>query len=243
VTVYFGRFPVPRTLLTVRPVPGRAGVFGGVTYPDTPPRTRISVGQRTTAAALEDDWTLTHEFTHLAFPNLPRQHHWMEEGMATYVEPVARVQAGNLPPERIWADMVRDMPKGLPAPDSHGLDHTRSWANTYWGGALFCLLADVQYRQRTHNRRGLQYALRGILKAGGCIEEEWPIARAFETGDRAVGVPVLSELYARMKDTAVAIDLPDLWRRLGISTEGMGVSFHKAELSAIRQAITAPPKE
>jgi hypothetical protein len=241
-TTYFGRLPVPRTLLAVRPVPGRAGVLSGVTYPDTPPHTRISVGQHATAAELDDDWTLTHEFSHLAFPNVPQQHHWMEEGMATYVEPIARVQAGNLKPERIWADMVRDMPKGLPAPDSHGLDQTRSWANTYWGGAVFCLLADVQYRERTHNQRGLQHALRGILQAGGSIQEDWPITRAFDVADHAVGVPVLSELYARMKDTAVPTDLPDLWRRLGVSAEGRHVTFHNdAELAAVRQAITAKP--
>jgi hypothetical protein len=243
VSVYFGRFPVPLTRIAVRPVPERSGIFNAVTYPDTPPRTRIAVGQLTSSADFDDDWTLTHELSHLAFPNVPRQHHWMEEGMATYVEPVARVQTGNLTPERIWADMVRDMPKGVPAPNSAGLDQTRSWANTYWGGAVFCLLADVQYRQRSRNQRGLQHALRGILAAGGNIQEEWPVERAFDVADKAVGVPVLSELYARMKDTAVPTDLPDLWRRLGISAVGRGVEFHKdAELAAIRQAITAKLK-
>ena len=96
---------------------------------------------------------MTHELTHMAFPNVPRQHHWIEEGIATYVEPVARAQAGLLPVEEVWEEMLRDMPKGLPGPDTRGLDQTHSWASTYWGGALFCLLADVQFRERTGNRR------------------------------------------------------------------------------------------
>jgi hypothetical protein len=243
VTTYFGRLPVERTRLSVRAVAGRSGVLNGVTFPDTPPETRISVGQQTTAIQLDNDWTLTHEFSHLAFPNVAAQQHWMEEGMATYVEPVARVQSGNLTVERLWADTVRDMPKGVPAADSHGLDQTRSWANTYWGGAVFCLLADVQYRERTRNQRGLQQALRGILAAGGSIQEGWPIARAFEAADRAAGVPVLSELYGRMKDAAVAVDLPELWRRLGVAVEGRSVVFHDdAELAAVRRAITERPK-
>ena len=108
----------------------------------------------------------------MAFPSVSRQHHWIEEGLATYVEPIARAQAGSLRAERVWADMVRDMPQGQPGPGDRGLDHTRNWGRTYWGGAVFCLLADVQFRARTGNRRGLQHALRGILAAGGNIGGE-----------------------------------------------------------------------
>ena len=40
------------------------------------------------------------------------------------------------------------------------------------------------------------------------IEVEWPLVRALRIGDDSVGVPVLMELYDRMKDTPVSIDLP-----------------------------------
>jgi len=237
---YFGRFPVPRAVIEVHLQVGRKGVFGGVTYGDVPARTKIAVGERTSAEDLRNDWTMTHELTHMAFPNVPRQHHWIEEGIATYVEPVARAQAGLLPVEEVWEEMLRDMPKGLPGSDARGLDQTHSWASTYWGGALFCLLADVQFRERTSNRRGLQHALRGILRAGGNIQVEWPLVRALQIGDDSVGVPVLMELYGRMKDTPVSTDLPGLWKRLGVSATGQGVAFlPDAELSAIRTAITA----
>ena len=242
VTGYFGRFPVPRAVIEVNLEAGRRGVFGGVTYGDIPARTKISVGEHTSAEELRKDWTMTHELTHMAFPNVPREHHWIEEGIATYVEPVARAQAGLLPVEKVWRDMVRDMPQGVPDQDGHGLDHTHSWANTYWGGALFCLRADVWFRERTNNRLGLQQALIGILKAGGNIQVEWPLVRALKTADDSVGVPVLMELYDRMKDAPVSTDLPGLWKRLGISATGQGVAFFPdAELSAIRAAITAKP--
>ncbi|HUA62254.1 MAG TPA: hypothetical protein VML19_26090 [Verrucomicrobiae bacterium] len=243
VSIYFGRFPVPRTRIDVRPVPGRGGVLNGVTYPGIPPRTRIMVGERVTAATLDDDWTMTHELSHLAFPNVPEQHHWMEEGMATYVEPIARAQAGYVTPESVWSDMVRYVPKGLPDTAEGGLDQSQSWGYTYWGGALFCLLADVQYRERTQNRRGLQQAFRGILASGGSIQVDWPVTRAFEAADKAVGVPVLMELYGKMKDRAMPVDLPALWQRLGISMSGGSVTLRKdAELAAVREAITARVK-
>jgi hypothetical protein len=240
VTAYYGRFPVAEEVVEVQPVANKAGVFGGVTYNSTPARTEIEVGGQTSRRVMEDDWTMTHELTHLSFPNVPRRHHWIEEGIATYVEPIARAQAGTLGVEKVWAGMLHDMHKGEPSPDSHGLDQDHSWASTYWGGALFCLVADVQFRERTGNRSGLQDALRGILAAGGNIQADWPIARALETGDKAAGVPVLQELYSQAKDKPFNTDLARLWQRLGVSAAGSGVSFDQgAELSAIRLAITA----
>jgi hypothetical protein len=97
-----------------------------------------------------------------SFPSVPHDHHWIEEGIATYVEPIARSQVGDLSPETVWRELVDGLPKGLPASGDRGLDNTHTWGRTYWGGALFCLMADVEIHRRTHNRYGLQDALRGI---------------------------------------------------------------------------------
>jgi predicted metalloprotease with PDZ domain len=121
------------------------------------------------------------------------------------------------------------------------LDFTPTWGRTYWGGALYCLLADIEIRKRTGNRLGLEDAMRGILKAGGNIEVDWPLARALQVGDQAVGVPVLEELYAQVKGTPVKPDLPQLWKDLGVSRQaGVIVFDESAPLASIRRAITAP---
>ena len=75
----------------------------------------------------------------LAFPDVADEHHWIEEGIATYVEPIAALRSATLHPKKIWADMLHGMPKGEPEPFDKGLDHTHTWGRTYWGGALFCL--------------------------------------------------------------------------------------------------------
>jgi hypothetical protein len=108
VTVYYSRFPVLRAMIEVRPAAGKAGVLEGITY-WAPARTRITVGQLTNAQQLRDDWTMTHELIHMAFPSVRRRHHWIEEGLTTYVEPIARAQAGTLSAERVWADLMRDL--------------------------------------------------------------------------------------------------------------------------------------
>ena len=154
--------------------------------------TRISVGQATTQKQLDDDWMMTHEFIHMAFPDVSAEsddHHWMEEGMATYIEPIARAQIGRMTPERVWGDFVRDMPQGLPQAGDQGLDRTPTWGRTYWGGALFWLLADVRIREATQNQKGPADAMRGILDAGGNITEDWTVERVVEVGDKPPGLP------------------------------------------------------
>jgi predicted metalloprotease with PDZ domain len=175
---------------------------------------------------------------HLAFPSVPQRHHWIEEGLATYVEPIARARAGNLTQEKIWGDMVEGMPQGLPKTGDRGLDFTHTWGRTYWGGALFCLLADVEIRKRTGNRMGLEGGLRGILKSGGSIEVEWPLNRALRAADQATGVPVLQEMYDKTSATPVAPDLDKLWKDLGIIYDRDKVTFDdSAPLAAVRKAI------
>ena len=239
VAAYYGEFPTPNAQVTIRAIQDRAGVLGGTTYGGDPPRTVMRIGQHTTARQLENDWTMTHEFVHLAFPGMPRQQHWFEEGQATYIEPIARAQIGTLTAERVWGDMVRDMHQGQPGPNDHGLDFTHTWGRTYWGGAIFCLMADVQIRERTRNRAGLQQALRGVLAAGGNIEYDWPIEDALQAADEAVKVPVMTELYRQMKDKPYAPDLGEFWQRLGVETSTDGVRFRdNAPLADVRRAIT-----
>jgi hypothetical protein len=238
VTAYYGRFAVPQVLIRITPFKGR-GVHNGVTFGDRGGRILIRVGDKTSPSEFASDWMLTHEMVHLAFPSVEDKHHWIEEGIATYVEPIARIQTGNFKAEDMWRDLVRDMPQGLPQAGDRGLDHTHTWGRTYWGGALFCLLADVEIRRQTNNEKGLEHALRGILDAGGDIRRQWNLEDALKIGDRVVGVSVLESLYEKMKDLPVTVDLDNLWARLGVRSDGAGVRFDdNAPLAEVRHAIT-----
>jgi hypothetical protein len=261
VATYYGRFPVSTARVLVIPVPGRHGVVQGTTWGDmrgSPGFTRLRIGEHTTAAELAADWTITHELTHMAFPSMPQDpnedqsaQHWIEEGLATYIEPIERVMIGDLSAPKIWHDMVRDMPQGEPAPGDQGLDHTHTWGRTYWGGAMFALVADVEIRQQTHNRLGLQDALRALVAAGGTIDHDWTLPQALAIGDHATNTHVLTDLYAAWRDAPVQYDLPALWAQLGIvstpngansaSSNSAGIDFvSTAPLAAIREAITKP---
>jgi len=241
VSTYYGRFPVPHLTLKIRGSNG-SGIRHGVTYARDGGLILISVGRDAGVAETKDDWVLIHEMIHLAFPSMPDEQHWIEEGISTYVEPVARVRAGLMPLDELWRTFIRDMPKGEPASGDEGLDNTHTWGRTYWGGAIFCLLADVRIRERTRNRKGLQDALRGILNGGGSINEDWEIEKALALGDKAAGVNVLETLYQEMRGKPAPVDLDQLWKKLGVGwKDGSLVLDDKAPEAVIRKAIATPP--
>jgi hypothetical protein len=230
---YFGRFPVRAVVLLMVPVDG-AGVRSGVTFGDPEVMIRLRLGRDTTEAQFLDDWVLVHEMVHLAVPRVPRSQDWLQEGLATYVESVARGRAGLVPVASVWRGWKASMPQGQPQAGDAGLDHTPTWGRTYWGGAIFCLLADVQVLTRSAGRAGLQQALQGVLAAGGHHGVAWSLDRILATADAAVGQTTLSTLYQQMKASSQPIDLPALWRSLGVLDGGFDDA---APLAAVRRAI------
>jgi len=240
VSTYYGHFPVQSLRLLLVPVDGPR-VRGGTTWGYRGAAIRILIGREASEDDLKRDWVMVHEMVHTALPDLDDRYAWLSEGLAVYIEPVARVQAGDLTAREIWQAMLRDMPKGLPQAGDQGLDNTDTWGRKYWGGALFCLLADIEIRKRTGNRLGLQDAMRGVLAAGGNHEKDWTLARVLSTADDAVGGEVLTRLHDEMGPKPVTPDLAALWRDLGVKMQGDTVGFDDtAPLAAIRKAITEP---
>jgi hypothetical protein len=238
VAAYYGAFPVPRVALTIF-AGGPGKISNGLTRGDGGEASiRISVGEGASEEDFVSNWELVHEMVHLAFPSMTG-HAWIEEGIATYVEPLARSRSKLIPADDIWRWLLWGLPQGLEGIREQGFDRARSWGATYWGGALFCFLADVQIRQRTGNTKSLDDALRGIVRAGGNVTVSWPLEKALEAGDHATGVPVLAELYAKMRAGPVSVDLPAQFRQLGVSASGGRVAYDdKAPLAAIRKGIT-----
>ena len=80
---------------------------------------------------LNEDGDLTHQLIHFGFPPVEERHHWIEEVVATYPEPIARAQVGQLTVQQVWDGMVDGMPHGLPAPGDQVLGNTHTWGRTY----------------------------------------------------------------------------------------------------------------
>jgi hypothetical protein len=238
---YYGRFPAPLVALRIHAGAG-GGVSGGRTTNESGLEIQVSVGRGVTQADLAADWVLVHEMVHLALPEIGRRHNWLAEGLAVYVEGIARAQFGNRDITDVWAEYRHSMPLGLPHEGEGGMDQTATWGRTYWGGALFCLQADVAIREQTGNRVGLQTALRAILNESGGYRAERDIDEVLRIGDAATGTRVLEDLYRENKAAPLTPNLELLWNRLGIPSDpkSQPLDAH-APLSAIRVAITHKP--
>jgi hypothetical protein len=237
VSQYYGRFPVENVHIEVQVADGPAVRFGQA-FGGESPFVRVIVGEQVTAEALRKDWIMVHEMVHLAMADVPRANRWWLEGLATYVESIARAQRGHLSEDFVWNGFYHRMPQGLPASCDRGLDQTPTWGRTYWGGAMFCLLADIEIRKLTDNRKSLRDALRGILQDGYSMQTSATPMQIFESADRAVGVDVLVPLYQQMRTDPFPVDLDGLWQELGIDVKNDAIIYNnEAPLAPIREAL------
>lgn len=240
VIAYYGHFPVSKAIIQFVPSYDDGIGYGSSTFNDDEGCgvIVINIGKSTSKRQLKESWTLTHELMHLAFPIVNHHTRWLAEGIATYAEPIGRMRIGNISKEEVWGDLLHNLHKGLPRQGERGLHFSHNYDRVYWGGALFCLLADVEIRQRTKNKYGLEDALRSIAKQGGTAASDWDAEDAVAAGDKGVGVDVLHNLYTRMADKPVSIDVVAYLRKLGVVKAGSSVRFDDtAPLSAVRRAI------
>ncbi len=234
---YYGRFPVTKLDINIQVTDGPAVRFGQAFGGDSP-RLRIVVGENVSPEMLLKDWIMVHEMVHLAMADVPYAHRWLLEGLATYVESIARVQRGHLTEEFVWNGFINRMPQGLPKAGDRGLDLTPTWGRTYWGGAIFCMLADIEIRKLTDNHMSLRTALQGVLDAGLSMHTSATAMAVFEAGDRATGVDVLVPLYQRMKTDPYPIDLDALWQSLGVTLQDDKIVYDdNAPIAQVRKQL------
>lgn len=233
---YGGAFPVPS--LDIRLImSGRRSIGFGMHNDGR--WIKVYCGRRTPERGLRNDWVMVHEMLHACFPDLESRHRWMQEGTSTYVEKIVRARAGNRTDEQVWRSFAGSMHNGRPKRGDRGLDKTHTWGRTYWGGALFWLVADVDIRLRTNNEKSIRDALLTIVAEGGNGRANWSTKQVVEAGNRGTGTTAISDLYASMAKAPGDIDLDTLWKDLGVIYDEGTVTFDDdARHAHIRRAIT-----
>jgi hypothetical protein len=238
VAQFWGGFPVERALLVLIPVRGRDGVLFGKVLPESAPGIALLVGQHTPANKLYDDWVLVHELFHLGFPSFHREGKWLDEGLATYYEPLIRARHGWKTEVAVWSEFVRAMPQAVRAGQVGGLEKSSTFREIYWGGAIVVMLADIEARKRSGGARGLEHGLRAVLAGGGNASEVWTLERVVALIDSRYDAPLLAPITRTYAHDPAPIDLDALFGQLGVVVSADGVTLRDdAPLSAIRSSV------
>lgn len=239
VASFFQRPPEPRTLVVLVPVPNRHGIPFGKMLPESGPGLIVFVGEHTAADELHADWVLVHELFHAGTPSYLGEGKWYDEGLATYFEPLIRTRLGWRTEADLWAEFMRDMPRGLDAMTRRGLANPVGYPDIYWGGGLFCLLADLEMRRTTSGVKGLEDGVRAVLAAGGFSSEVWTLAHATEVTDAALGARLLARLQTEHLEHGAPVDLDAVFQELGVSigrNGGIALDSH-APAATLRHAL------
>lgn len=242
----FGRFPVDQATVFVVPVRGEDQVVFGKVLSLAGASVVVLVGDEMPAAAQRKDWVLVHELFHLGFPTFRGEGRWLGEGLATYYEPILRARAGWLSEAEVFRQFARNMPRGQPARGaSAGIAQRSDLDTIYWGGALFCLAADVRIREETRGRKSLDDVLRSGLARGGDATRVWSLRDVVRVGDEATGTNVLADMYDRYAARGERIDLDGLLRALGVDVDpragGATISEEERPLAWVRRRIVDRP--
>jgi len=233
---FWARSPTEGGLVVLIPSPrggvpfGRVLSLGGAVV-------TVLVGEQATTQDLYDDWVLVHEFIHLGSPLMRDTGAWLNEGIATFYEPVLRTRAGWKSEDDVWREWISSMPRGMPAITDIGLENAGR-GGIYWGGAVFVLMAEIESLQASGGKIGFSDCLRTVLAEGADVTVKWPTMKLLDRCDALLGKQVVAPLAKQHIAKGSAMDLDRLWRRLGVSMEGNVVRYDdSAELAWLRPLI------
>jgi len=129
--------------------------------------------------------------------------------------------------------LLQDFPHFLTHRGDRCMVLTPTWGRTYWCGALFCLVADLEIQKATGNRQGLEDAVKALVAAGATKAVAMELKEALRIADRGLERPVLMKLYLQWADSPVQVDLEALWEELGVKQEGGAVRLDASAPGAV----------
>ena len=249
VSLAYGRYPNPNPQVVIIPVAGRdnsAVPFGRVIR-DGGETVQLFVNPERPMSEIMQDWTATHEFSHLMLPYLNARHRWVSEGFAQYYQNVLLARSGTYDSQHAWQKLYEGFERGRKSrpelsPNEAAEGGIRAGLmKIYWSGAAIALMADVELRERSAGRESLDTVLGRFQECCLPGDRVWSGRELFAKLDTLIDEPLFIPLYRRYADTAGFPNTKALFARLGLEIDDGQVRIRrKAELIDIRAAITRP---
>lgn len=190
-----------------------------------------------------DDWTATHEFSHMLVPYVSSRDRWLSEGLASYYQNVLRARDGRLSETQAWQKLYDGFKRGENGTYGGSLAQvTRngrgSTMRVYWSGAALMLMADMQLRQATDGRQSLDTALQSLSVCCMANGKTWRARELFERLDELTGTDILIGLYQKHVHEHGFPDMRSALDDLGVDARNNRVRLSDdAPLRDVRTAI------
>lgn len=196
-----------------------------------------------------DDWTLSHELSHLLHPRLQGEWTWLYEGLASYYQNVSRARTGMHSSKDAWEKLHAGFQRGLKqspmnqslAQVSENMGSNRLYMRVYWSGAAIALMADVKLRSLSHNQQSLDTVLAAFGECCLPSERFWNGREFMQNLDQISNTTVFTDLHDRHINDTGFPDLEPVYQALGISIGDQHLHFNDhARYATIRKAIMSP---
>jgi len=248
ITRAYDRFPNPSARIVVLPVGrgrGDSPVQFGRVVRDGGETVELMIDPAQPMPAFYENWTATHELSHLMLPYLQSEQRWVSEGFAQYYQNVLLARAGRYTQRYAWQKLFDGLERGREsAPESSpndaaSGDERNSRMKVYWSGAALALLADVELRRRSDGEQTLDDILGEFQQCCLPSRRTWSGVELFSKFDSFLQQPLFMDLYRQHADTAGFPAVQSLLQELGVFHDGNGVRLSdSAELAQLRIAMT-----
>lgn len=190
-----------------------------------------------------EDWTTTHEFSHMLIPYVSSRDRWLSEGLASYYQNVLRARDGRLTDTEAWQKLYDGFERGRKGTRGGSLTQaTRSGRGSimrvYWSGAALLLMADMRLRETTNGLQSLDTALKSLSACCMANGRTWRARDMLQQLDKLTGASIFLDLYDEYVPAYSFPDMSSTWEDLGIKTRYSRVSLSpSAPLAYVRSAI------
>lgn len=254
VSLPYGRLPNTDLSVVIVPIGNqgwgdKAVTFGRVVR-DGGETVELFVNMARPIEEFYDNWTATHEFSHLLLPFIRDDHRWISEGFASYYQNVLMARTGRYTEERAWRKIWEGFERGRnsrPEMSMNEAAEARGWATImkiYWSGAAIALMADVELRQRSGGSETLDSVLGRLQLCCVPSDRTWSGTELFRQLDALIDEPLFMPLYRRYANTAGFPDAHALLEQLGVDYARRRARLSdRAELADIRRQIMQEPQQ
>jgi len=168
-----------------------------------------------------DDWTATHELSHMLLPYIASSDRWLSEGLASYYQNVLRARDGRLSEQEAWNKLHSGFERGRAATNGGSLSSaTRAgWSSVmrvYWSGAAMMLEADARLRSLSDGKQSLDTALAALKDCCFDPGKRWKAREVFTQLDQLTGFTVFSRLYKNHVQVDEFPDISTTYELLGL---------------------------